>query len=53
MVDCGVALVLPEPVYMNRDGDDTTTNIREAYQLPCTTHKIIHPDMCLLVDGVG
>jgi len=52
MVECGVASVLPEPVYMNRDGDDTTTNIKEAFGLPCT-HKIIHPDMCLVVDEVG
>ena len=39
MVEYGVALILPEPVYMNRDGDDTTTNIKEAFGLPCT-HKI-------------
>ncbi len=52
MVECGVALVLPEPVYMNRYGDDTTTNMIEASWLLCT-HKIIHPDMCLVVDEVG
>ena len=52
MVECGVASVLPEPVYMNRDGDDTTTNIKGYFGLRCT-RKIIHPDMCLVVDEVG
>ena len=37
---------------MNRDGDDTITNIKEAFRLPCT-HKIIHPDMCVVVNEVG
>ena len=50
MVECGVALVLPEARYMNRDGDDTTTNMKEAFRLPCT-HKI--SDICLVVDEVG
>ena len=53
MVECGVALVLFKPVHMNRDADnDTTTNMKEAFGLPCA-HKIIHPDMCLVVDEVG
>ena len=37
---------------MNRDGDVTTTSMKEAFGLPCT-HRIIHPDMCLVVDEVG
>ena len=51
MVVCGVVSVLPEPVHMNRDGDDTTINMKEAFVLPCI-HKSIHPDMCSVFDEV-
>ena len=51
MVECGVALVLPKAVYMTRDGDKATTNMKEAFGIPCT-HEIIHHDICLVVDEV-
>ena len=51
MVDCGVASKLPQPIYMDRDGN-RTTNIEKAFGLPCT-NNIKHPDMCLVVDEVG
>ena len=44
MVECGAALVFPEPIYMTRDLDNVTSNMKEAFGLPCT-HEIPHPAM--------
>ena len=32
-----------------RDGNNETTNIKEACRIPCT-HEINHPAICLVVD---
>ena len=52
MVECRVELVLPEQKYTTRVCDKATTNMKEAFELPCT-HEIIHSDICLVIDEVG
>ena len=51
MVECKVASKHMHPVYENRDGG-VATNWNDKFGMPCT-HKIDHPEMCLVVDEVG
>ena len=50
MVNAGVAVELDQPVWMDKDGNEVTES--DAFGRKCT-HKIIHPEMCLVVDEVG
>ena len=50
-VECGVAIKLDVPVLMDAMGN-TVTDPLCAFGTKCT-HKLMHPDMCLVVDEVG
>ena len=50
MCDAGVAEKLDSPVLMNRDGEECQPI--EVFGLK-VTHRIKHPDMCIVFDEVG
>ena len=50
MVTSGVAIKLDSPVWMDKDGKEVSKS--EAIGFPCT-HKITHPEMCVVADEVG
>ena len=50
-VECGVAIKLDVPVLMDAKGN-TVTDPLDAFGTKCT-HKLMHPDICLVVDEVG
>lgn len=50
MVDCGVALKLDIPVYMDVDG--YVVDVEDAYGRKCT-HKLVRPEMCFVFDETG
>ena len=50
MVECNVASKYETPIYTINDGSIATT-WKKKFELPCT-HKIDHPELCLVVDEV-
>ena len=51
MLECKVASKRMHPVYETADGTPAT-EWKDVFGIPCT-HKIDHPEMCLVVDEVG
>ena len=51
MVECHVASKYDTPIYTTNNGS-IATEWNTKFGLPCT-HKIDHPEMCLVVDEVG
>ena len=51
LVECNVASKYEIPIYTTNNGS-IATEWEEKFGLPCT-HKIDHPEMCLVVDEVG
>ena len=50
MEDAGVAKRLPEPVWMDREGEI----VGEEHAFGCkVTHRIIHPEMVIVFDELG
>jgi len=52
MVMAGVAIELPEPVCMNKAGEEVPPDDQLAYSLP-VRHELIHPDWLLFMDKMG
>ena len=47
MVDAGVAEKLPEPAWLDKEGNIVAEGEAYGYK---ATHQLIHPEMCIVVD---
>jgi len=52
MLEAGLAVSLPEPVFMDKLGKVVDKDDPSAFGLP-VTHKLIHPDWVLFMDEMG
>ena len=50
MVEAGVAVKLDEPMWVDKEGVETTKDNSFGRKV---THQLIHPDYVLFVDEVG
>ena len=50
MEDAGVAERLPEPVWMDREGNIVEEGKSFGFKV---THRIIHPEMVIVFDELG